>query len=118
MVQENTDVHACSLNLSNIAHAILALQHLKSQSGTHAIPTRQATTTNITARLAFTCSIRFNLKDNSNYEKTVDKQSREKITPEKISIITLRSAREGFECNPQWRRIATFAISTQLLSLF
>ena len=35
MVQENTDAYACSLNLSNIAHAILALQHLKSQSGTH-----------------------------------------------------------------------------------
>ncbi|MCJ7561202.1 hypothetical protein MUO79_11415 [Candidatus Bathyarchaeota archaeon] len=36
-----------------------------------AMPTRQATTTNITARLAFTCSIRFDLKDDSDYEKKV-----------------------------------------------
>jgi hypothetical protein len=47
-----------------------------------AIPTRQAATTNIIERFPFTCSIRFNLKDNSDYEKTVDKQSREKITLE------------------------------------
>ena len=47
------------------------------------MPIRHADTTKIATRFAFTCSNRFNLKDNSDYEKTVDKQSREKITTEK-----------------------------------
>src|SRR3990170_6887050 len=50
------------------------------------MPIRHADTTKIATRFAFTCSTRFNLKDNSDYEKTVDKQSREKITPEKTDI--------------------------------
>jgi hypothetical protein len=51
------------------------------------MPIRHADTTKIATRFAFTCSIRFNLKDNSDYEKTVDKQSREKTTPEKTLLV-------------------------------
>jgi hypothetical protein len=47
------------------------------------MPIRHADTTKIATRFALTCSIRFDLKDNSNYEKTVDKQSRGKITLKK-----------------------------------
>jgi hypothetical protein len=47
------------------------------------MPIRHADTTKIATRFAFNCSILFDLKDNSDYEKTVDKQSREKITPKK-----------------------------------
>jgi hypothetical protein len=49
------------------------------------MPIRHADTTKIATRFAFNCSILFDLKDNSDYEKTVDKQSREKITPEKTT---------------------------------
>jgi hypothetical protein len=35
------------------------------------MPIRHVATANIIARFVFACSIRFNLKDNSDYEKTV-----------------------------------------------
>ena len=54
------------------------------------MPIRHADTTNIATRFAFPCSIRFDLKDNSDYEKTVDKESREKITPKKQELRVFR----------------------------
>ena len=42
------------------------------------MPNRHADTAKIATRFAFTCSIIFNLKDDSDYEKTVDKQPAEK----------------------------------------
>jgi hypothetical protein len=56
------------------------------------MPIRHADTAKIATHFAFTCSNRFNLKDNNRYEKTVDEQFREKIirkrkTLEKNSVI-------------------------------
>jgi len=71
--------------LANLAHDLYHYRFGERLAffGPKAMPIRHADTTKIATRFAFTCSIRFNLKDNSDYEKTVYKQSREKITPKK-----------------------------------
>jgi len=77
-VTQSSRIDASPINRRQIQGA--SSIRVYSDVDSHNMPIIQSDTTKIATRFEFTCSIRFNLKDKSDYEKTVHKQSREKIT--------------------------------------